>query len=113
MNRDTIARTFPLIGGIAVRFSFTADCGLLAEWFPALPHFRGSPERRRFLEVYGAAKQTFLAGVEAEIGASLEALGTCGEPEWRASPAERVLRRKAERLSLTPSLNKSGRRASV
>ena|SRR5215211_6191508 len=99
MNRDTIARTFPLFGGISVRFSFTADCGLLAEWFPMLPHFRTAPERRRFRAVYARVRQEFLDAVEAETGASLGPLDTCGEPEWQTSAAERAARKKADRRS--------------
>jgi hypothetical protein len=104
MNRDTIARTFPLFGGISVRFSFTADCGLLAEWFPMLPHFRARAERQRFRAGYTRARKDFLAVVEAETGAPLGELETCGEPKWvSCSQTSRVrVRRKSVRAEASP-----------
>jgi hypothetical protein len=87
MTVHGLTRTVALPLGFRARFTHTVGCEILVEWFPSKPKMiRSWAERRRFLAVFGRAKEAFIAEIEVLTGARVDAADYIDELDWEDPP---------------------------
>jgi hypothetical protein len=100
MNAHGITRTAVLPFGFRAKLSFTTEDGILTEWLPGTPRKVRSWTDRRFLAVYGRAKEAFIAEIQVQTGARVDAADYIDELGWEDPPPKRAASKRASRKSV-------------